>query len=78
MDDENSRGAICALGTLWAIERNTVVYDEVVRALGPDDLIKQARKDGNMRWSGLSDYLKRERARARIYSVSKRRGKHGR
>lgn len=65
MDDENARGAICAIGTLWAIERNTVVYDEVVSALGPDDLVKQARKDGTMRWSGLSGYLKRKKAQTR-------------
>lgn len=59
---ERTRGAICALGTLWAIQRDTVVFDEVVEALGPDDLVKQARKDGNMRWSGLSDYLIRNKA----------------
>lgn len=65
MADENARGSICALGTLWAIERNTVVYDEVVEALGPLELIIQARKDGTMRWSGLSDYLKRKKEQSR-------------
>lgn len=59
---ERDRGSIIALGTLWAIDKDTVVYDHVVDALGPDDLIDQARKDGNMRWSGLSDYIRRHKS----------------
>jgi len=58
---ERDRGCIIALGTLWSIDRDTMVYDQIVEALGPDDLIVQARKDGNMRWSGLSDYLRRNK-----------------
>lgn len=55
-------------GILWALQ---IVYEysgdvsgdyhEIVQNSGPDDLIKQARKDGVMKESGLSQYIKEKK-----------------
>ena len=57
-----NRGAICVLASLWSVDRDTVVYDEIMNNL-PDDVIETARRDGTLRWSGLSAYLKRKKSR---------------
>ena len=56
------RGYTAALGALAPWEEDTV-FDAVVNACGaPEALIVQARKDGAMRWSGLSGYVRRRAA----------------
>ena len=53
------RGYTAALAALAPYGEDTI-FDEVVDAFGaPEVLIKQARKDGAMRWSGLSGYVRR-------------------
>jgi hypothetical protein len=59
------RGAVCTLGVLWDYSDDTVVYDQIIENYNPDELIEVARKDGNMRQSGLSGYLKRQKAQTR-------------
>lgn len=53
------RGYIAALAALAQFEEDTM-YDEVVDAAG-GGLVEQARKDGAMRWSGLTGYVRRQR-----------------
>jgi len=57
-----NRGAICVLAGLWSVDRDTVVYDEILAGL-PPDIINTARRDGTLGWSGLSAYLKRKKSR---------------
>jgi len=52
------RGFIAALAPLAPFEEDTI-YDEVVNTVDEAELIQQARKDGAMRWSGLSRYVRR-------------------
>lgn len=54
------RGATAVLAAM-AIHEQDSMYDECVRSIGADDLIRQARRDGAMRWSGLDKYVKRVR-----------------
>ena len=57
------RGYTAALAALSPAGEDTI-FDEVVDASGePDALIDRARKDGAMRWSGLSGYVRREKER---------------
>ena len=55
-----NRGFIAALAALAQYEQDTI-YDDVVQSGGSEELVAQARKDGAMRWSGLSGYVRRER-----------------
>ena len=55
------RGYIAALAALAQYGQDTI-YDDVVVCSGePEALMLQARRDGAMRWSGLSGFLKRDR-----------------
>jgi hypothetical protein len=53
------RGFTVALASLAPFGQDTI-YDEVVSSGDPEALIRQARKDGAMRWSGLSGYVRRK------------------
>ncbi len=63
-DDYNTawyRGFTVALAVLCGYGEDTI-FDDVVENSGDvEALIKQARKDGAMRWSGLSGYVRRRR-----------------
>lgn len=48
-------GVLSALAII-AIHDEQVIFDEIVAATGETELVKQARQDGAMRWSGLSKY----------------------
>jgi len=65
LDREWYRGAICTLGVLWDYDDDTVVYDQIIENYDQDKLIEVARKDGNMRRSGLSKYLERKKSQMR-------------
>ena len=54
-------GAICALAAMATFGEDTI-YDEIVKTFDEDELIRVARKTGNMRWSGLDQYRKRKRS----------------
>lgn len=54
------RGVTAALAPLAQFGEDTI-YDEVVSSVGSEDVIQQARRDGAMRWSGLSRYVRRHR-----------------
>ena len=55
------RGYTVALAALSQFGEDTI-YDAVVVQGEPDAMIRQARRDGAMRWSGLSGYVRRNRA----------------
>jgi hypothetical protein len=58
------RGYTCALAPLSFYGEDSI-FDYVVENAGNVGvLIKQTRKDGAMRWSGLSGYVRRERQKA--------------
>lgn len=48
-------GVLSALAII-AVHDEQVTFDEIVSATGRDELVKQARRDGAMRWSGLIKY----------------------
>ncbi len=52
------RGYIVALATLAPFGADTI-YDAVVEAGEPEAMIRQARRDGAMRWSGLTGSVRR-------------------
>lgn len=52
------QGIICALASVRTFG-NTVIFDQIVRDGGRGPLIAEARKSGQMRNSGLSEYLRR-------------------
>ena len=52
------RGYTVALAALSHFGEDTI-FDAVVTQGEPDALIRQARRDGAMRWSGLSGYVRR-------------------
>ena len=55
------RGFTVALASLHIWDLGTI-YDGVVDESGEADaLIRQARKDGAMRWSGLSGFVRRRK-----------------
>ncbi len=54
------RGFTVALASLAQFHEDTI-YDEVVWSGEPEAVIRQARRDGTMRWSGLSGYVRRTR-----------------
>lgn len=53
-------GVVAALA-IMAIHGQDTIYDEIVEEVGAEELIKVARRDGALKWSGLSGYLKRKR-----------------
>lgn len=53
-------GVICALAVLDSHGQDTI-YDEIVDSIGNEELIFLARKDGSMKWSGLSRCFRRNR-----------------
>ena len=56
-------GYICALAPLNEYAEDSI-FDHVVDSSGEAEaLIKQARRDGAMRWSGLSGYVRRRSPR---------------
>ena len=48
-------GVLTALSVVAQADQQTV-FDEIVKNVGADVLVKTARRDGCMRWSGLSRY----------------------
>ena len=48
-------GVLSALAIV-AIHDERTLFDEIVDATGELQLVKRARRDGAMRWSGLSKY----------------------
>jgi hypothetical protein len=52
------RGFTVALASLTQFREDTI-YDEVVSSGEPEALIRLARRDGTLRWSGLSGYVRR-------------------
>ena len=54
------RGYTAALATLAQFGQDTI-YDAVVKEGEPEALLRQARRDGAMRWSGLAGYVRRTR-----------------
>ncbi|MBC8485727.1 MAG: hypothetical protein H8D45_06770 [Bacteroidetes bacterium] len=48
-------GVLSALAVVVIFDEQTI-FDEIVKEVGEDELVKTARKDGAMRWSGLSKY----------------------
>ena len=52
------RGYTVALAALAQFDQSTI-YDAVVNNGEPEAIIRLARRDGAMRWSGLSGYVRR-------------------
>jgi len=49
------------LAALYLVKRrDTVLYDEIVGACGGKLLVEEARRSGQMRASGIVDYLRRK------------------
>ena len=59
-DREWYRGFTVALSVLAAYGEDTIFDDVVDNSGNVEALIKRARKDGAMRWSGLSGYVRRK------------------
>ncbi len=57
-------GMLAALAVVSDAEADTI-RDEIVATAGFEDLIRVARKTGSMRWSGMSRYLREEKANER-------------
>lgn len=53
-------GVVAALAHLKGHDQPTM-YDEIVQGCGEEEVIKAARRSGNLIWSGLSDYLYRKK-----------------
>ena len=48
-------GILTALAVVAQADERTL-FDEIVKLVDADELVKTARRDGCMRWSGLSKY----------------------
>lgn len=58
-DVEFLRGVTAALAVLEVSgEGCSTLYEEIVGTVGGAKLIRQARRDGAMRWSGLGKYTR--------------------
>ena len=57
-DEEFYLGIISALAVVNIYNLDTL-FDEIVGTTDLENLVKVARKNGHMRWSGLSEYLRR-------------------
>lgn len=55
-------GIICALAVVVAHGSDTI-YDEIVATVDQDVLLYEARRSGNMRWSGLDKFMRRQRVK---------------
>jgi hypothetical protein len=44
----------------------STAYEEILRGCGKEQIIASARKDGEMRFTGLDKYLRDERENARL------------
>ena len=53
-------GAVIALAHLNQFGQDTI-YDHVLEGCDKEEVIKAARRSGNMHWSGISEYLKRKK-----------------
>ena len=51
-------GVIVALAVV-ELHQQDVMFDEIVGSVGSEKLLNVARRNGDMRWSGLSRYVKR-------------------
>lgn len=51
-------GVLSALAQV-KVAGETTLFDEIVSACGRKELLKTARLTGNMKWSGMSEYLRR-------------------
>lgn len=56
-------GVVAALA-IMAIHGQDTIYDEIVEEVGAEELIRVARRDGALKWSGLSDYIRRMKENA--------------
>jgi hypothetical protein len=55
------RGALVALAALHAWDGpSSVAYKEVLVMFDLNELLHVARREGQMRWSGLSEYVRRK------------------
>jgi hypothetical protein len=54
------RGIGAALAVVHKRGEDTT-FDEIVGTVNSDDLIKIARQDGALRWTGLSAWLRRQK-----------------
>lgn len=45
----------------------STAYEEILRGCGEEQIIASARKDGEMRFTGLDKYLRREKQRAKLF-----------
>jgi len=52
-------GVACALAVV-ALHGEDTIFDEIVKSVGEEKLISECRRRGVMRWSGLSDYVRRK------------------
>ncbi len=48
-------GVLSALAIVAVFDEATI-FNEIVKEVGEADLVKTARRDGAMKWSGLSKY----------------------
>lgn len=53
-------GVVCARAVVKVHGQDTI-FDEIVASVGEENLLAEARRSGAMRWSGLSDYVRRNR-----------------
>ncbi|CAB4177430.1 hypothetical protein UFOVP998_39 [uncultured Caudovirales phage] len=65
---EGFYGGVCvALQVLFSCDGGTTsIYNEIVGACGSDELISQAKRDGNYTSSGLKVWAQEQRERERI------------
>jgi hypothetical protein len=59
------RGVECALAVVSS-RGDDVLFDEIVNTVDHRALLKVARGDGTLRWSGLSKWLKRRRENGEV------------
>jgi len=53
-------GVACALAVVKVHGQDTI-FDEIVASVGEEQLLAECRRRGVMRWSGLSDYVRRQK-----------------
>jgi len=64
--DDFYRGALFCLRVILDCDGNgNTIYKEVVLNIGLDDLCRVARKEGDLKWSGLDWYMRQERRHQR-------------
>ncbi len=55
LEVEFYRGVICCLAVIVVYDQQTL-FDEIIRTVDEVELVRVARMDGAMRWSGLTKY----------------------